>query len=80
MSGTRPATTSEDSSSAVDRETFLAVVITDERSGVLRALTQQAVQEFGRDQLFVRDVRVASTDGGATFLATALFSASAPQA
>jgi len=80
MSETTRAITSVTSDSAVELEPFLAVTVTHERSRVLRALTEQAVEHFGRDHLFIYQMRVDSTDSGATFLATALFSTVAPSA
>jgi hypothetical protein len=80
MSATKPATSNDMSQAAVDRETFLAVVVTHERSGVLRELTHQAVEHFRHDQLHIRQVSVVAADAGATFIATATFSSFSPDA
>lgn len=56
--------------------TFHACAVTDDRSAVLRVLTEEAVGYFGRDRLMVSNVRLAtsvSAPGTVTYLATGDF-------
>ena len=68
------------SQQAVGCETFTAMVITSDRASVLLELTHQAVEHFGRDQLYVRGVDVAVADGGVSYLASAHFTTASPRA
>jgi len=78
MFATTPARTI-DTQTAIDTASFLAVVVTADRPGVLRALTRQAVEHFHHDHLFVQNIHVVPSGAGSAFLATADFSALAPQ-
>ena len=60
----------------VDLGIFAAVVVTEDRLHVLRHLTHQAVAHFGRDHLYMSNLSVASTNSGASWIASADFSLS----
>ena len=63
------------------RDTYVAVVITHDRAGVLAALTREATAHLGHDRYQVRDLRVVTAGADGTLLATAEFSPRAtPQA
>lgn len=54
-------------------EVFQAIVINHDRASVLAALTEQAVDHFGHDQLRIANVRVTPDNLTTAILASASF-------
>jgi len=73
MSAQTPEQPQNEQSALVEDEIFLSVIVTSQRSTVLRELTLQAVEHFGQDRLWANNISVATADGGAMVLASAEF-------
>jgi hypothetical protein len=68
-----PLFTNPETEAVNQTETFLAMVVTNDRSTVLAALSQQAVDHFGHSQLQISNVRVTAAGYASALLASGDF-------